>query len=310
MTLATREPDAFYLAYDSYLAGFSGETARQYTSRLTAFEAWRYEQPPEPFVTLLKRYVYYLKDGRGLAPRSVRAHINTIKGFLHELAYHDPELALALPLLAGIKTPVVRGEVVGQRLTAAQAHQLLEAPGLDDPRGWRDTALLGMLLVLGLRRSEVCDLTWGHLQELDGHRAITNLVGKHGRVRTMKLPPWLWRATQGWGERGKLYTHAPCPVFVPIRKGGKIARTHKRMSPQSVYLRVQFWLKREELPPVKPHDLRRTAALLSRRGGASIEQVQLMLGHASPQTTSNYIGETLDLDDNAVDYSPLKREGV
>ena len=57
---------------------------------------------------------------------------------------------------------------------------------------------------------------------------------------------------------------------------------------------------------VHDRDLRRTAALLARRGGASIEQVQLMLGHASPQTTSNYIGESLNLDDNAVDYSPLR----
>jgi hypothetical protein len=31
-----------------------------------------------------------------------------------------------------------------------------------------------------------------------------------------------------------------------------------------------------------------------------------MLGHASPQTTSSYIGETLNLDDNAVDYNPLR----
>lgn len=33
--------------------------------------------------------------------------------------------------------------------------------------------------------------------------------------------------------------------------------------------------------------------------------VQIMLGHASPQTTSQYIGEGLDLDDHAVDYSDV-----
>jgi integrase len=50
---------------------------------------------------------------------------------------------------------------------------------------------------------------------------------------------------------------------------------------------------------------RRTAASLARKGGASIEQVQVMLGHSSPQTTSQYIGEGLDLDDHAVDYSDV-----
>ncbi len=43
-----------------------------------------------------------------------------------------------------------------------------------------------------------------------------------------------------------------------------------------------------------------------RRGGASNEQVQVMLGHSSPQTTSQYIGEGLDLDDHAVDYSDVR----
>ncbi len=55
-----------------------------------------------------------------------------------------------------------------------------------------------------------------------------------------------------------------------------------------------------------PTTLRRTAASLARRGGASIEQVQVMLGHSSPQTTSQYIGEGLDLDDHAVDYSDVQ----
>jgi hypothetical protein len=30
-----------------------------------------------------------------------------------------------------------------------------------------------------------------------------------------------------------------------------------------------------------------------------------MLGHASPQTTSQYISEDLDLDDHAVDYGDV-----
>ena len=45
-----------------------------------------------------------------------------------------------------------------------------------------------------------------------------------------------------------------------------------------------------------------------RKGGASIEQMQIMLGHANPRTTSETIGETLDLDDNAVDYSAIEIE--
>jgi integrase len=84
-----------------------------------------------------------------------------------------------------------------------------------------------------------------------------------------------------------------------------VLRYREGITPHAIYKLVNHYTKLAGVPDVKPHDLRRTAALLSRRGGASIEQVQLMLGHASPQTTSNYIGEMLNLDDNAVDYNPL-----
>jgi integrase len=294
-------------ATETYLAGMAPNTQRAYSSRLAAFVSWRASQQPAPLVVHLKRYVAYLLDERDLSPRSVQAHVNTIKGMLRTAAALEPELAAGLPQLELVKSPTVRGELQGRRLTAQQARALLNAPGTDTVKGLRDSAILGLLLTLGLRRSEVCGLTWGHLAELDGHRVIANLKGKHGRIRTLKLPVWLWRLLNSWGEAAGLDLSEPAQrVFVPVTKGGHVLVNRNGMTPHAIYKLVNYYTEREGLPPVKPHDLRRTAALLSRRGGASIEQVQLMLGHASPQTTSNYIGETLNLDDNAVDYNPLR----
>ena len=44
-----------------------------------------------------------------------------------------------------------------------------------------------------------------------------------------------------------------------------------------------------------PHDLRRTCAKLCRAGGGELEQIQLLLGHASIQTTERYLGVKQDL---------------
>jgi len=307
ITISRRATDLLEQAAETYLAGMAPNTQRAYSSRLSAFVAWRAAQAPAPLVVHLKRYVAYLQDERGLSPRSVQAHVNTIKGMLRTAAALEPELAAGLPQLELVKSPTVRGEVQGRRLTAQQARVLLSAPGTDTLKGLRDTAILALLLVLGLRRSEVCTLTWGHLTELEGHKVIANLKGKHGRVRTLKLPVWLWRLINRWGEAAGLdTTDATQRIFVPITKDGHVLTRRKGMTPHAIYKLVNVYTAREGLPPVKPHDLRRTAALLARRGGATIEQVQLMLGHASPQTTSNYIGETLNLDDNAVDYNPLR----
>ena len=46
---------------------------------------------------------------------------------------------------------------------------------------------------------------------------------------------------------------------------------------------------------LKAHDARRTCAKLCRAAGADLEQIQLLLGHSSVQTTERYLGTRQDL---------------
>jgi integrase len=46
---------------------------------------------------------------------------------------------------------------------------------------------------------------------------------------------------------------------------------------------------------IAPHDLRRTCAKMCRASGGELEQIQLLLGHASVQTTERYLGTRQDL---------------
>jgi integrase len=46
---------------------------------------------------------------------------------------------------------------------------------------------------------------------------------------------------------------------------------------------------------LSPHDLRRTCAKLCRKAGGELEQIQLLLGHASVQTTERYLGTEQNL---------------
>ena len=49
------------------------------------------------------------------------------------------------------------------------------------------------------------------------------------------------------------------------------------------------------VPGIAPHDARRTCAKLCRAAGGQLEQIQLLLGHASVQTTERYLGTKQDL---------------
>ena len=44
-----------------------------------------------------------------------------------------------------------------------------------------------------------------------------------------------------------------------------------------------------------PIDLRRSCAKMCRAAGGELEQIQLLLGHASVQTTERYLGTKQDL---------------
>jgi site-specific recombinase XerD len=49
------------------------------------------------------------------------------------------------------------------------------------------------------------------------------------------------------------------------------------------------------IPALAPHNLRRTCAKLCRAVGGELEQIQMLLGHASVQTTQRYLGTKQDL---------------
>ena|ERR1035437_7835555 len=73
----------------------------------------------------------------------------------------------------GVKKLGVR---LGNWLTAEQGHALWQAPDCERLKGKRDRALLALLLACGVRRHELAELTFGHLQQREGHSWGSTLV--------------------------------------------------------------------------------------------------------------------------------------
>lgn len=73
-------------------------------------------------------------------------------------------------------------------LTIEQSQTLWQAPDADRLKCKRDRALLSVLLARGLRRHEITELTFGHLQQREEHLAIVDLISKSGHIRTIPMP--------------------------------------------------------------------------------------------------------------------------
>jgi integrase len=179
---------------------------------------------------------------------------------------------------------------VGNWLSLRQAQALLNAPDATTKKGLRDRAMLAVLLGCGLRRSEVAALTLKHIQQRDNRWCIVDLVGKHGRVRTIPMPTWAKVAIDTWTS---VVGFTEGFVFRPVNRGDEVSG--ERMSEKVVWQFLRRHAEAAGVPGIAPHDAQRTCAKLCRAAGGELEQIQLMLGHASVQTTERYLGTKQDL---------------
>jgi site-specific recombinase XerD len=137
-------------------------------------------------------------EARGLGAVSINVRITAVRKLAVEAADNGllaPELAAGITRVKGVASKGVR---MGNWLSVKQAQTLLNAPDITTTKGLRDRAILAVLLGCGLRRSEVAALTMGHVQQRDGRWCIVDLVGKHGRVRTIPMPTWVKVAQDAW----------------------------------------------------------------------------------------------------------------
>jgi len=156
-------------------------------------------QPGRPPLSkaVVQRYVSVLvADGRSSA--SVNQRLSAIRKLVREAADNGQLGIFEAESIARVKGIKKQGQRTGAWPSRAQAQELLLAPDVSTLRGLRDRALLAVLLVCGLRRSELVNLTFQHVQQREGRWVVLDLTGKHGRTRTVPMPGWCKAALDAW----------------------------------------------------------------------------------------------------------------
>jgi integrase len=265
-------------------------TKRVYNLGLDEFIEW-YGQETRPGFTKATVAAWRVAlEARGLGSVSINVRITAVRKLAVEAADNGllaPELANGITRVKGVASKGVR---LGNWLSLKQAQALLNAPDITTTKGLRDRAIIAVLLGCGLRRSEVAALTMAHIQQRDGRWCIVDLVGKHGRVRTVPMPTWVKVAIDTWTSPAGV---ADGYVFRSVNRGGQVQG--EVLSEKVVWQLLRPYAAAAGVPEIAPHDCRRTAAKLCRAAGGELEQIQLLLGHASVQTTERYLGTKQDL---------------
>ena len=226
-----------------------------------------------------------------LSPASVNLRLSPIRRLAREMAdnqYLDPAVAAAIERVPGVER---RGTRVGNWLTKEQANELLNAPDPGTLAGKRDRAILALLVGCGLRRAEVVGLSIEDVQQREARWLIPDLLGKGGRSRTVTVPSGIKARIDQWTRAAGITEGR---LFRPVIKGG-VLKGEAIQDEKAIWRLVVRYAREIELGKLAPHDLRRTCAKLCRKAGGDLEQIQLLLGHASVQTTERYLGTEQNL---------------
>lgn len=238
----------------------------------------------------VQTYIASYRDN-GAAPATCNVKLSALK-FKARAEGADPSIQQ-------IKAMPIRGVRMGTWLSTDQVSRLLERQPGERIVDVRNRALMAMLCGAALRRAELVSLQCSHLQRLDGRLCVVDMEGKGRRVRSLALNPWVVEHLEEWlaaaGVTGG-------PVW---RKTYHMVVMDTALSADHVHAIVKAAGQRIGVPRLAPHDLRRTAAALSYKGGAKLPGVQAMLGHSNIQTTSKYLAAVDVLADPAGDYIKL-----
>jgi integrase len=262
-----------------------------YGKALDDFIGWR-EKHGQPAFTRasLQAHRAWLEE-QDYAPSTINQRLAALRKLARESAANgllDAETAAAIDQVPGVRQQGIRA---GNWLTRPQAAALLRLPDIRTLKGMRDRAILATLIGCALRRSEMTGLTFDHVQQREGRWVIVDLRGKHGRIRTVPIPAWVKHALDEWSAAAGV---TEGKILRAINRHGILTRDS--LSTQAVLNVVKEYAAAIDLR-VRPHDLRRTCAKLCRSGGGELEQIQLLLGHASIQTTERYLGTRQNLAD-------------
>lgn len=168
-----------------------------------------------------------------------------------------------------------------QVLSGEEIELLLAQPDITEPKGCRDKAMLELLYATGIRASELINL---NIKDLNLRSGVLYCRGSKG-VRSIPVYPSAVVAVSDYIYRMRGLITGPDSgnaLFVNLN-GGRLTR-------QGFWKIVKGYATEAGITKeITPHTLRHSFALHLLENGASVKDIQTMMGHADISSTQVYV---------------------
>ena len=269
--------------FETSLSALSEHTRRAYTHDADEFVAWC-ERGGCPDASALdsrtvRRYLSYLQT-RGFARTSISRKAASIRAYVRFLRRRGILTSDAATSLRAPRGPRRLPRMPKAGATNDLLDRVIDQTAADDPKVWRDLAILELLYGAGLRVSEVCGLD---VDDVQLRKGTVTVLGKGSKIRRLPLGEPALEALQAYLRRARKGLAAPSvmgqALFVNSRGN--------RMTPRDVR-RILARYPLSDGQVLHPHALRHAYATHLLDGGADLRAVQELLGHADVGTTQIY----------------------
>lgn len=259
--------------------GLSKNTVVAYMRDYTAFAHFilrNYDVAPTKVEQyMVERYLAYLYEECKHAKASQARELSGVKAFFNYLLLNDKIEQSPTELVATPK----RTRHLPDVLTVEEVERIINSIPLDTTKGKRDRAMLELLYSCGLRVSELTSL---RLSDLFFGEGYIRVMGKGSKQRLVPVGSVARERIMLYMDARKAKDSKNKDILFLSNRGGALTRV-------MVFYVIRDAVARAGIDKtVSPHIFRHSFATHLLAGGASIRQVQEMLGHESIETTEIY----------------------
>ena len=284
---------AEFLDIDVSAGDASADTLKTYTRQLYQFLQWCDRRQLNPvFVAKddIKRYRHWMIKQKQYKPATISLKLAVVRRFYQAAVEKG---LIAINPAAGVKPPREKFDPA-EKITFLEQEEvetlLAAIPDDGSLKSARDRAMLGIMALEGTRTVELHRADIANVVR-QGKNLGVRVEGKRS-IRVVPLTPELASLLVEYlhlREKSGEILKPTKPLFASTGNNSR----GNRISRRGIRTIVDRYLKQTDLKhnpgrTISAHSLRHTAGTLALRSGADLRQVQDLLGHSDPRTTSIY----------------------